>query len=389
MGAEHFPQLMRQDNAVTVVFVNYRVREQPGYASLLHRELAQRFGAERVFCAAQSIHAGDDFVDEVFATLRGCEVLLALIGPSWADLLGDPADDWVYREIETAFAADIRVIPVLLDDAEMPAPERLPAGIAALARCQGVRLRHYSTDSDLARLIEELHRAAPSLRLPSSRLPAQAAGFRLVGPDAPSSRLAIVPGMMRRVHTADMWINSENTDMRMARHNEFSVSAIIRYWGAVRDMTGRVVDDVVADELEATVGATRPVAPGAVVVTGAGELAKSHGVRHIIHVATVQGEPGAGYRQVRNIGWCVTNALQHAERLAPGLSRRSVLFPMFGTGVAGGDVEATADAMVAAAVDYVLLCPGTLLRRILFLGHDERQYRALHTVLRALPVVPE
>ncbi len=58
------------------VFVNYRVLEQPGYATLLHHELAARFGADRVFLASRSLRAGDDFESAVFAHLRRPQVLL-------------------------------------------------------------------------------------------------------------------------------------------------------------------------------------------------------------------------------------------------------------------------------------------------------------------------
>jgi hypothetical protein len=66
---------------VSVVFVNYRVREQGGFATLLHRELSARFGAGQVFLASRSIPPGDDFIEHIFGTLRRCEILLAVMGP--------------------------------------------------------------------------------------------------------------------------------------------------------------------------------------------------------------------------------------------------------------------------------------------------------------------
>jgi len=357
-----------------VVFVNYRVREQSGYAALLYRELAEQLGADRVFFASRSIRLGEDFVDRLFGTLSRCEVLLAVIGPRWLDLVGDPDVDWVHREIHAAFSGGLRVVPVLVDDAKLPDPARLHPDIAALGRCQSLRLRHYAFESDLARLVAELRRIAPSLHA------FEPAAFRLG-----DVRIEVVPGTIRRVRTADSWVNSENTDMEMARHNDFSVSGIIRYWGAIRDDTGRVIDDLISDELDAKVRGQRPVAPGTAVVTGAGALTETHQVRHIIHVAAVHGAPGAGYRQVHNVGWCVTNALTHAE----GLAGSSVLFPLLGTGVAGADIAATAEAMVTAAVDYLVDVPETRLRRILFLGYNQREHQALVTVLRNLPALSE
>ncbi|SMD27475.1 macro domain-containing protein [Kibdelosporangium aridum] len=357
------------------VFVNYRVREQPGYATLLHRELAARLGPDRAFLASRSIRPGDDFVTTVFDTLRRCDVLLAVMGPQWIEFLTDPERDWVHREIQEAFSCGLRVIPVLVEDAELPDAELLPGGIAALARCQAVRIRHYSIDSDLDRLIRELGRTTGNIAAPDGPVE-----FRLSG--SPCG-LEVLSGSIRRVRTADTWVNSENTDMKMARHNEFSVSGIIRYWGAIHDDAGRVVDDLVADELETKVREHRPVAPGTVVITGAGALRSSHNVKHIIHVAAVHGEPGAGYRQVLNISWCVTNVLTHAERL----TARTVLFPLLGTGVGGAEVIPTAERMVTAAIDYLRTNPATALRKISFLGFEERERQALIGVFADMPAV--
>lgn len=353
------------------VFVNYRVLEQPGYATLLHRELALAFGADRVFLASRSLRAGDDFVEEVFSQLRRSQVLLAVIGPRWLDHTGDPGTDWVLREITEAFALGIRVVPVLVEDAELPTD--LPAGVEALTRCQYVRLRHYSVDSDIAALVTHL-RGIIAARPPASV-------FRL---ERSRCLIGITAGSIRWVHDCDVWVNSENTDMRMARHTDFSVSAIIRYWGSLRDETGRITRDLVADELEALVAPRRPVAPGTALVTGPGALADTNNVRYVVHVAAVQGEPGAGYRQVSDIGGCVTTALTRVEPLGV----RSILFPLLGTGGAGADVTHTARMLVRAAVHHVERHPETPLERISFLAYDDHERLALEEAARMLPLVP-
>ena len=46
---------------------------------------------------------------------------------------------------------------------------------------------------------------------------------------------------------------------------DFSVSGIIRFWGAKRDQSGRMINDPISAELEARI-AQRPVAPGSVAV---------------------------------------------------------------------------------------------------------------------------
>jgi hypothetical protein len=146
------------------VFVSYRVREQPGYATLVHHELAARLGADRVFLAARSIRPGEDYVAKVFDTLARCDVMLTIIGEQWTDLLRHSEDDWVYRELRQAFELGLRVIPVLVEDTELPTVDKLPPGITALARCQYLRIRHYSFRSDMNGLVRELRETVPPAR---------------------------------------------------------------------------------------------------------------------------------------------------------------------------------------------------------------------------------
>ncbi|WP_432994664.1 macro domain-containing protein [Dactylosporangium sp. CA-233914] len=221
---------------------------------------------------------------------------------------------------------------------------------------------------------------------PAAPGPAAEPVFRALRPDG--CVLGVRPGRIMRVRDVDIWVNSENTEMEMPRFNEFSISAIIRYNGARRDAGGHVVEDVIADELARAVGAHRPVAPGTAFVTGPGALADSNAVRWIIHVAAVHGEPGAGFRQIRHVGACVASALAHAERLAADDEAvRTIIFPMLGTGQAGGSVAATAVELVAAAVDHLAATPSTRLRGVYFLGYTEQEKTALTDALAAHPAL--
>jgi hypothetical protein len=75
----------------------------------------------------------------------------------------DDPNDWIRRELVVAFGSNVRVIPVLADDANLPAPEEMPPDIADLSRCQYLRLRHRDAKADLARIIDALTTAEPRL----------------------------------------------------------------------------------------------------------------------------------------------------------------------------------------------------------------------------------
>ena len=197
--------------------------------------------------------------------------------------------------------------------------------------------------------------------------------------------VGIVTGSIRHVHAADVWVNSENTDMKMSRFEEYTISAIIRYDGARRDSAGHVVEDIIADELARKVAGGLPVAPGTAITTSSGELVFSNNVHHIIHVASVYGEPGAGYRQIRDIGRCVTNALAEADRLPPGARPTTILFPMLGMGQGGGNIEHTAPILLGAAADYLTEMRESYIGTVWFLAHTYAELSACHNVLISNP----
>jgi len=200
-------------------------------------------------------------------------------------------------------------------------------------------------------------------------------------------RIGIVTGDIRRIRFADIWVNPENTGMKMPRVEEFSTSAIIRFEGSRRDHTGRIVDDCIADELARKIAERAPVTPGTAIVTGAGELTSRNGVRNVIHVAAVQGEPGAGYRQVSDIGRCVTNVLVATEQQigAPGGAGLTILFPLLGTGVGGGELGSTVQAMLGAATDHLFTERRSCIRTILFQAYTDVELAVGRAVFDANP----
>lgn len=87
-------------------------------------------------------------------------MLLAVIGPHWLTAtdeqgrrrLDDP-DDIVRIEIEAALTRNVRVIPILVENAVMPRREDLPESLGTLARRNAFTIRHESFRYDAERLI--------------------------------------------------------------------------------------------------------------------------------------------------------------------------------------------------------------------------------------------
>jgi hypothetical protein len=94
------------------------------------------------------------------------QVLLAIMGTDWAR---DPRlrdeNDWVRREILTAYAHGVRVIPILKGrKAERLNAADLPPELARLANVQSLRLDTRDNGADLKRIGDELADLVPSLR---------------------------------------------------------------------------------------------------------------------------------------------------------------------------------------------------------------------------------
>ncbi|MEU8632803.1 macro domain-containing protein [Amycolatopsis sp. NPDC048633] len=200
-----------------------------------------------------------------------------------------------------------------------------------------------------------------------------------------SSRLiSIITGDLRDWRGIDVWVNSENVNMQMARFYDRSLSAIIRYEGAMKDDNGEVTDDVIADELIALLKDRQSVTPGSVYVTGSGALARTRGVKRIFHAATTHGVPGTGYQVISEVEQCVTRAL---ERMDQERFREenlgSIVFPMMGTGNGGGHVDVIAPRLLQAAVSYLAAHTESSVRKVYFAAWNHRDLQACQAALAA------
>jgi len=158
---------------MTGVFVSYRRDPSAAWAGRIADRLRAHFGANKVFIDVVDIEPGVSFPDEVDATIRQADALIAVIDPHWAapaqgtqeHPLG--GDDWVTREVALALSQDrIAVIPVLIDGATMPAPDELPRDIRELAFRNAMSLSPTNFESDVRRLIRALEEDGVQKTLP-------------------------------------------------------------------------------------------------------------------------------------------------------------------------------------------------------------------------------
>src|SRR6266540_810441 len=151
------------------VFINYRRSDSGVYAGRSSDALNAHANASSlqwdVFMDIDTIDPGVDFAEVIDEALKTCDIVITVIGRSWlqaTDAKGrrrlEHRDDFVRLELEAALSRSIRVIPALVQGAEMPSSEDLPDNLARLARRNAIELSDARWRFDMDRLIAVLDR---------------------------------------------------------------------------------------------------------------------------------------------------------------------------------------------------------------------------------------
>jgi hypothetical protein len=144
---------------MATIFISYRRGDSAGHAGRLYDQVVARFGEGNVFKDLDSMKPGADFAQVIEEAVTSSDALLAVIGSNWVSpRLKDP-DDWVRLEIAHALAGDVRVVPILVEGAKMPAPSDLPADLSTLTQRHAVDLSETSWHAQVAELLDRLEAA--------------------------------------------------------------------------------------------------------------------------------------------------------------------------------------------------------------------------------------
>ncbi len=145
------------------MFISYRRDDTAGRAGRLFDVLVTRFGARNVFQDVTAIEPGVDFAKRVDEAIAQSDAVLVVIGADWLATPGpdgsrrlDDPDDYVRREVSAALRAGARVVPVLVNDAGLPAVADLPDDLQPLASRQSVVLGDATWHQDVDALIRRL-----------------------------------------------------------------------------------------------------------------------------------------------------------------------------------------------------------------------------------------
>lgn len=147
----------------TSIFINYRRDVDGGFAGRIYDRLCQCFAGQEIFFDIDGIRPGLDFEEVIHREIVGAKLVVVVIGPRWLDCGSehgkrriDQPDDFVRVEIETALSLGKLLLPVLVDDAEMPSARLLPASLAGLGKRNAVHVRHHSFARDVGGLVTSI-----------------------------------------------------------------------------------------------------------------------------------------------------------------------------------------------------------------------------------------
>lgn len=147
------------------IFISYRREDTSGESGRLKDKLEQVFGPENIFYDVETLEAGLNFDQSIAKALSESKVLLAMIGPHWLKVVDSKGisriqkpDDWVRKEITEALKRNLRVIPILVNGAEMPDPEELPEELKELSLKHAQELSSSRWNYDVGELTKVLEK---------------------------------------------------------------------------------------------------------------------------------------------------------------------------------------------------------------------------------------
>ena len=140
------------------IFISYRKTGVDKGSSLnLSQDLRESFGDDAVFRDDESLGLGR-FDEQIIQRIKSSRAMIVVIGPSWIDRILDlyQSEDWVCREIEEGLKWQLLMVPLFIDDAQLPKGFYPPGSIKGLFDFQSWRISNRHWKEDVSELIDLL-----------------------------------------------------------------------------------------------------------------------------------------------------------------------------------------------------------------------------------------
>jgi TIR domain len=138
------------------IFISYRRQDCGNAAELMAQHLLRMKAVEQVFLDRESLAPGDAFRQSIADSIARSTHILVLIGKGWLgnSCVSSPprisnSDDFVRMEVRLALNSGRMVIPLLVDEAQMPTEAELPLDIVGLTALNAFEIRSRFMTRDL------------------------------------------------------------------------------------------------------------------------------------------------------------------------------------------------------------------------------------------------
>ena len=243
------------------IFISYRRSDSEGISQRICDWLKLHFGKDAVFIDIDNIPSGANFPAVISRALQQSAVVLVIVGKNWTEVRDDKGlrrldnpNDWVRQEVREALnrKEDILLIPLLVEQAEMPKASELPEELRDLININGRRVRSIGREFriDVNSLMEDIdqHFEELTLKLPDTTFKPQDSDVAIVATheNAPEKLLILID---HRV--AEAWNQSAREihvygDRTLADANKDRIDSYRDIW---RDVDFVVPSDLLLREL--------------------------------------------------------------------------------------------------------------------------------------------
>ena len=213
-------------------FISYRRADCMIQARSLYDGLRHRLSDWSLFQDLDSIPPGADYETMIKDEIGRCDVLLLMIGDDWLDrdpdgrCRIDDQHDVVRLEIKAALERGVRIVPLLVEGAEMPTPDQLPAEIARIVRFNAFELSDRRWPRDIDDLVEALRSIDTAPAPSSSEPPAVDVEEAAAGAaDAEVSASFTIPSRF-----TDRWLSENVPGMKRSELIELAAALRARRW---------------------------------------------------------------------------------------------------------------------------------------------------------------
>lgn len=145
------------------IFISYRRSEAEYIAGSLARDLRRHFGEEQIFRDKEDVEGGISWRKKVLDEIDRNVAVLILFSKEWVNVRDengqrriDNPDDPLRLEIADAIKDSAKIIPILLENAQMPSAQELPEELRPIAEINALKLRDAEWQFDLDRICKTL-----------------------------------------------------------------------------------------------------------------------------------------------------------------------------------------------------------------------------------------